>query len=89
MKKLLGIIGVVIVATVIVSCSASKNTGLSRRVQALKTKYNTYYNGNEAFKDGYLAQRDGNRDNYMEMLPYYMIGNKNTVKLVADNSNVP
>ena len=81
MKKLLGIIGVVIVATVIVSCSASKNTGLSRRVQALKTKYNTYYNGNEAFKDGYLAQRDGNRDNYMEMLPYYMIGNKNTVKL--------
>jgi tetratricopeptide (TPR) repeat protein len=81
MKKLLGIIGVGIVITIIVSCSASKNTGLSRRVQALKTKYNTYYNGNEAFKEGYLAQRTGNKDNYMEMLPYYMIGNKNTVKL--------
>lgn len=81
MKKLLGIIGVGILMTVIVACSTSKNTGLSRRVQALKTQYNTYFNGNEAFKEGYMAQRDGNKDNYMEMLPYYMIGNKNTVKL--------
>ncbi|MBO4451057.1 MAG: tetratricopeptide repeat protein [Bacteroidaceae bacterium] len=81
MKRLLGIIGVGIVITVIVSCSASKNTGLSRRVQAFKTQYNTYYNGSEAFKDGYMAQRDGNKDNYMEMLPYYMIANKNTVNL--------
>ena len=81
MKKLLGIVGVAFVVAIIISCSASKNTGLSRRVQAFKTQYNTYYNGSEAFKDGYMAQRDGNKDNYMEMLPYYMIANKNTVNL--------
>lgn len=81
MRKLLGIIGVGLLMTIIAACSTSKNTGLSRRMQALKTQYNTYFNGNEAFKEGYLAQRDGNKDNYMEMLPYYMVGNKNTVKL--------
>lgn len=81
MKKLLVIIGMGIAVTIAVSCSTSKNTGLSRRVQAFKTQYNTYYNGSQAFKEGYMAQRDGNRDNYIEMLPYYMIGNKNTVKL--------
>ncbi len=81
MKKLLGIIGIGLLMTIIVACSTSKNTGISRRVQALKTQYNTYFNGNEAFKEGYTAQRDGNKDNYMEMLPYYMVGNKNTVKL--------
>ena len=81
MKKLLGIIGVGMLIMIVVACSTSKNTGLSRRVQALKTQYNTYFNGNEAFKEGYNAQRDGNKDNYMEMLPYYMVGNKNTVKL--------
>ena len=70
MKKLLGIVGVAFVVAIIISCSASKNTGLSRRVQAFKTQYNTYYNGSEAFKDGYMAQRDGNKDYYMEMLPY-------------------
>ncbi|MCR5314878.1 MAG: tetratricopeptide repeat protein [Bacteroidaceae bacterium] len=81
MKNLLGIIGIGLLMTIIVACSTSKNTGISRRVQALKTQYNTYFNGNEAFKEGYTAQRDGNKDNYMEMLPYYMVGNKNTVKL--------
>lgn len=81
MKKLLGIIGIGLLMTIIVACSTSKNTGISRRVQALKAQYNTYFNGNEAFKEGYTAQRDGNKDNYMEMLPYYMVGNKNTVKL--------
>lgn len=81
MRKLLSIIAVGLLVTIIAACSASKNTGLSRRVQALKTQYNTYFNGNEAFKEGYRAQRDGNKDNYMEMIPYYMVGNKNTVKL--------
>ena len=65
------------------SCSTQKNTGLTRSVQALKARYNTYFNGHQAYLEGYAQQRDGNKDNYMEPLPYYIVGNKATQKLGA------
>ncbi len=66
---------------IILSCSSQKNTALYRRVQAIKADYNTYFNGKQAFIEGYQAQRDGNKDNYMELLPYYIVGNSSTLKL--------
>lgn len=65
----------------ICSCSTQKNTSLSRAVQAMKARYNTYFNGHQAYLDGYNQQRDGNKDNYMEPLPYLMIGNAATMKI--------
>ena len=63
------------------SCSTHKNTGLTRSVQAFKARYNTYFNGHQAYLEGYGQQRDGNKDNYTETLPYLMIGNKATQTL--------
>ena len=37
---------------VVTGCSTSRNTAASRSYQALVTKYNVYFNGNEAFKSG-------------------------------------
>lgn len=54
---------------------------MTRRVQAFKAKYNTYYNGSQAFIEGVESQREGNKDNYMEILPFYMTGNAATRKL--------
>jgi len=88
MKKLFGLIAVMTIGVIIVSCSTTKNTGLTRRVQAFKANYNTYFNGNEAFKQGYQNQRDGNRDNYLEILPYYMIGNKGTQRLGSSQFDI-
>lgn len=45
----------------------------------MTTRYNVYFNGNEAYKSGCKAIEKGNKDNYMEMLPLYPIGNKSTV----------
>lgn len=53
---------------------------MTRNVQGFKARYNTYFNGNEAFKEGRLQQEEGNKDNYTEIIPYYMTGNKGTVK---------
>ncbi len=71
----------VLAALLVGSCSTNKNTGLTRRVQAFKARYNTYYNGSVAFKDGIEAQRNGNKDNFTEVLPVFMTANKSTASL--------
>lgn len=62
----------------VAGCSTRKNTAGTRFYHALTTRYNVYFNGNEAYKAGLQAQQQGNKDNYMEMLPLYPIGNKET-----------
>ena len=69
----------------LVACSTEKNTPLSRRVHALKARYNTYFNGNEAYKEGRQLQEDGNRDNFTEIIPLFVTGNKATQKIGAGN----
>ena len=70
---------------VFVSCSTNKNTALTRQVQAFKARYNTYFNGNEAFKEGRLLQEEGNKDNFTELIPLYATGNKATIKIGTAN----
>ena len=57
-------------------CSAHKNTAKSRFWQSFTAKYNTYYNGSQAFIEGSLEKEKGNKDNYTEPLPLYAVGNK-------------
>lgn len=85
MRKFSSVIFVLMAVMMLVSCSTKKNTALTRRVQAFKANYNTYYNGTLAFKDGLLAQEQGNKDNCTEIIPVYMTGNKATEKLGAGN----
>lgn len=69
----------------LVACSTNKNTPLSRSVQGFKARYNTYFNGNEAYKEGRQLQEDGNKDNFTELIPLYVTGNKATVKIGMGN----
>lgn len=69
----------------LVACSTEKNTPLTRRVHAFKARYNTYFNGHEAFKEGRQLQEDGNRDNFTELIPMYVTGNKATQKIGVSN----
>ena len=55
------------------SCSTSRNTAVSRFYQATVTRYNAYFNGNEAYKKGYAAQEKGKKDNLLEILDLYPI----------------
>lgn len=69
----------------LVACSTNKNTALSRSVQGFKARYNTYFNGHEAFKEGRQLQEEGNKDNFTEVIPLYIVGNKATVKIGLGN----
>ena len=68
-----------------VGCSAHKNTAKSRFWQSFTAKYNTYYNGSQAFIDGNLEKEKGNKDNYTEQLPLYTVGNKQSREIGKGN----
>ena len=72
-------IGILLTLLLFTGCSTKKNTKGSRFYHAMTTRYNVYFNGNEAYKSGCRAIEKGNKDNYMEMLPLYPIGNKSTI----------
>ena len=72
-KKLTIIISALLILT---SCSTQKNTAKSRWWHSFNTRYNVYFNGSQAFIEGNLEKEKGNKDNYTEMLPLYMVGNK-------------
>ena len=42
---------------VVTGCSTSRNNFVSRSYQSLVTRYNVYFNGNEAYKKGYKAKK--------------------------------
>ena len=62
-------------------CSTQKNTSGSRWWHSFNARYNIYYNGKEAFIDGNLEKEKGNRDNFTEQIPLYMVGNKDSRSL--------
>ena len=59
------------------SCNTSKNTASVRFWKGFKAKYNTYYNGHQAYLEGMKLKREKNKDNYLEPLPLFMVGNEN------------
>lgn len=76
-----------LIALLLVSCSAKKNTAKSRWWQSFTARYNTYYNGSQAFIDGSLEKENGNKDNYTEIIPLYTVGNKQSRDLGSGNFN--
>ncbi len=71
------------VATVIltVGCSTKKNTARNRWWHSFNARYNTYFNGSQAFIEGNLEKEKGNKDNFTEVIPLYMVGNKNSMEI--------
>lgn len=77
--------GCLLLLMMVAGCSTKKNTAGTRFWQAFTTRFNVYFNGNEAYKDGLKEIESGNKDSYQEILPLYPIGNKKTVGMGASN----
>ena len=71
--------------TLITACSTQKNTSGSRWWHSFNARYNTYYNGSQAYIDGSLEKEAGNKDNFTELIPLYAVGNKNSRELGKAN----
>lgn len=67
------------------SCSTSQNTPMTRFYHSFTARYNTYFNGHEAFKAGVAAQDAGNQDNFTEMLPVFAVSNTSTASMGKSN----
>ena len=69
----IGLLAAVVLATI--GCSTKKNTASTRQWHAFNARYNTYFNGSQAFIDGNLEKEKGHQDDFTEMLPLYMVAN--------------
>ena len=67
------------------SCSTKKNTALTRVWHSFTAKYNTYYNGKTAYKEGMYTKEKGNKDDYTEMLPLFVVGNEKSRTVGSGN----
>lgn len=83
--KYIPLLIVAVLAIGIVSCSTKNNTSQSRWWHSFNAKYNTYYNGAQAYIEGSLEKENGNKDNFTEMIPLYTVGNKNSKDLGKGN----
>ena len=52
----------------LLGCSTKKNTAMSRQWQALNTRYNVYYNGDEHYKETLKAMEQAYEDDYTRLL---------------------
>ncbi|MFO8055318.1 MAG: tetratricopeptide repeat protein, partial [Bacteroidales bacterium] len=57
-------------------CSTRKNTWTRRTYHNVRAKYNTYWNGNQAFKEGLRQIRDAHQDNFNQILPVFRLADE-------------
>ena len=67
------------------SCSTKNNTAKSRWWHSFNARYNTYFNGSQAFIDGSLEKENGNKDNFTELIPLYTVANKQSREMGKGN----
>jgi tetratricopeptide (TPR) repeat protein len=75
-------------AILLIACSTSKNTWLSRKGVAFTTYYNIYFNANESFKEGISNINKAQKDNYSELLTMYPISVHNNARAGVSNMDI-
>jgi tetratricopeptide (TPR) repeat protein len=58
---------------VLSSCSTEKNTAITRTYHNTTAKFNVYFNGNEAFRSGVKRAEQSYTDNYVQVLPVFVV----------------
>ena len=67
-KHTLSIVVAFLAVMTVIGCSTQKNTSASRWWHSFNARYNTYYNGSQAFIEGTQEKEDGHHDNFTEQL---------------------
>lgn len=60
-----------IVILVMLGCSSKKNTSTTRAYHAINTKYNIYFNANEAYKESLKSKQAGHHDNLSQIIAIF------------------
>lgn len=75
----------VVAVLLLTGCASQKNTSRTRFWHAFHARYNTYYNGAQAYIDASLEKEKGNVDNFTEIIPLYPVGNKKSREIGKAN----
>jgi len=70
------IVPILLILSILVSCSTKKNTFSRRVYHNLTAHYNAYWNGQESLKEGLREMPNNIQDNYTFILPVYNYGTK-------------
>ena len=89
-KSFIFLISLVVSLVLLDACSTKKNTFISRNYQALTTKYNVLFNGQQALEKGIASLNENYKDDWFEILPIETIkfeGNKVVLRNMSINVN--
>ena len=70
----------------LVSCSSTKNTGITRWYHSFNTRFNIFFNGNEAYREALKAQQDGYQESYSDFIYMYPVSSLPKDKLSEGGS---
>lgn len=68
---------------IVVSCSQQKNTAITRTYHNVNARYNSYFNGNDALKQGKMKIEQAHKEDYSKILPLDIFGNEEQVATVT------
>ena len=57
-----------LLALLLGSCTSTKNTAATRWYHSFNTRYNVFFNGNQAYKEAFKVQQEGYKENYTETI---------------------
>jgi len=69
------------------ACSTQQNTWLSRHYQEMNTRFNVYFNGEQAYLQGIHQLDAGFNEDFSRILPMYQVSNHNNAKATSSNMN--
>lgn len=67
---------ILLLTGLLVSCSTKKNTAGSRFWHSFNARFNTYFNGEQAFIEGDKAKLSSHVDDYTQLLPVFLVGSE-------------
>lgn len=67
------------------ACSTQENTWLSRHYQEMNTRFNVFFNGNEAYKKGIDQINTSFKEDYSNFLPLYKVSDHEIAKSTASS----
>ncbi|HQN94570.1 MAG TPA: tetratricopeptide repeat protein, partial [Prolixibacteraceae bacterium] len=84
MKKRISIYLILVAGAIaFTTCSTEKNTTMSRFYHNTTAHYNIYFNANEAYKKGIKQAEAANTDNYVAILPMFIISKPEAASAVT------
>nr|WP_321353615.1 tetratricopeptide repeat protein [uncultured Draconibacterium sp.] len=84
-KRLLHTIFLFLLVSIFAGCSTEKNTRASRTFHNVTSRYNVYFNANEAVKEGVATIEERIEDDFTRILPIYKASDPSATRMVKSD----